>query len=144
MTPPGIIAERVSELSDKSDVELIAIKIENSHESGEPSVLTNWIAAAQILHDRQLAAEKFRHAELLAEIERPHWSVTPSFLVGVVAMIAACIAAFPVLFSQPQSPQSVVVVAPPVQTNQPASNIPSSSLQRLPISPTAQTGTAKR
>ena len=49
---------------------------------------------------RQKADERalLRHNELLAEIKRPHWSVIPGFWVGFVAMIAACVAAYPVLW----------------------------------------------
>ena len=54
--------------------------------------------AMQVLHERQQARENLLHAELLTEMRKPHWSITPSFLVGVIAMIAACIAAYPVLF----------------------------------------------
>lgn len=41
----------------------------------------------------------------LSAIERPHWSLAPLFWVSVVAAVAACIAAYPVLFSS-QAPQS--------------------------------------
>lgn len=90
------------------------------------------------LHGIQEEKEKSRHAELLAEIRKPHWSVTPGFVVGVVAMVAACIAAYPVLFPPAQSP--AVGVAPSMQTTLPSINTPSNSQPPLAHSPPAQSG----
>jgi hypothetical protein len=85
------------------------------------------LAFAEEKHRRQREREDTLHAELLAEIKRPHWSVTPGFLVGFVAMIAACIAAYPVLFQQPQAQQTLPVIAQPAQTTSPVHDMPASS-----------------
>ncbi|MGZ8215334.1 MAG: hypothetical protein ACXWTP_12645 [Methylosarcina sp.] len=50
--------------------------------------------AQEWLRSKDEERAKQRQADLIAEIKRPHWSVTPGFLVGVVAMIASCIAAY--------------------------------------------------
>jgi hypothetical protein len=51
------------------------------------------IAAKQLLAERQAAFATAKQEELLAEIRKPHWSVTPAFTVGVVAAIAGVVAA---------------------------------------------------
>lgn len=43
--------------------------------------------------------------------EKPHWSLTPLFWVSVVAALAACIAAYPVIFPAPM-PHSAPVGSP--------------------------------
>lgn len=63
----------------------------------------------------------------LDNLKKPHWSVTPAFWVGSVAMVAACIAAYPVLFPQPQAQQSSPVVDQSVQIIQSTSGTPASS-----------------
>jgi len=83
------------------------------------------IAAVQLIHERQQAKEKANHVELLAEIKRPHWSVTPLFWVSVLAAVAACIAAYPVLF--PSQAQKSASPVPPTQngpTKSPTPSIP--------------------
>ncbi|MFA6443730.1 MAG: hypothetical protein WCV99_15445 [Sterolibacterium sp.] len=87
--------------------------------------------------------EKARHAELLAEIRKHHWSVTPGFWVGVVAMVAACIAAYGVLVPQPQAQSPSAVVVPSKQTTQPAPVPSSNSPQPLPNTASSQTGPPK-
>jgi cytochrome c-type biogenesis protein CcmH/NrfG len=42
--------------------------------------------------------------KILLRLTKPHWSVTPGFIVGVVAMVAACVAAYYsyLAYAQPQ------------------------------------------
>jgi hypothetical protein len=110
------MAQFIEENRNKSEVELKRIADQcRWTEKGDD--------AAFILHERDQAEQQksreeelARHKELLDEIKRPHWSVTPGFLVGVAAMVASCIAAYYAYlgyYSQAQSP--VAVVAPSMQ-----------------------------
>jgi hypothetical protein len=58
--------------------------------------------------------EMITNALMLKKLDRirdPHWTLTPAFWVAVVAAVAACIAAYPVLFPS-QTPQSARPVPP--------------------------------
>lgn len=91
----NVINKIKQELSVKSDTELISIKIEGGDKLHRDNDLYNkHLVATQLLHERQLERAENNHIELLAEIRKPHWSVTPGFLVGIIAMVAACIAAY--------------------------------------------------
>lgn len=79
------------------------------------------IAAKQLLVERQAAVAAGNHRELLAEIRKPHWSVTPGFLVGAVAAVASIVAAIYAYLAYAQqvqsgsiAVQSRPVVAPPL------------------------------
>lgn len=61
------------------------------------------------------------HALALQLKPEPHWSTTPGFWVAVVAMVAACVAAYPVLF---QSKPNAVSV-PQSQNDSSKSKMPS-------------------
>lgn len=78
------------------------------------------IAASLVLDQRKQDEEKAKHAELLAEIKRPHWSTTYLFWVSVVGMLAACVAAYFAIFPVSQ-PASLV--------NQPAAAVPPSATE---------------
>jgi hypothetical protein len=93
-----------------------------------------YAAAIQVRNERQLARENTLHAELLAEIKRPHWSVTPTFWVGVIAMVAACIAAYGVLFPSPQLQSSATAIVPATQTVKPGHSTLSNLQQQTPNS----------
>ena len=43
-------------------------------------------------------------ARIAKDVDRPHWSTVPAFWVSVIAAVAACIAAYPVLFSNKVNP----------------------------------------
>jgi hypothetical protein len=67
-------------------------------------------------------------ARITQEVERPHWSTVPGFWISVVAAVAACIAAYPVLFPNRQGTSTQPqVVAPPSQAT-PAPSAPSPPL----------------
>lgn len=51
-------------------------------------------AAAEEYHRRKREREDVRHAQLLAEIRKPHWSVTPSFYLLVISVILTAAALF--------------------------------------------------
>jgi hypothetical protein len=70
------------------------------------------------------------NTRLLKALKEPHWSTTPLFWVYVVAAVAACIAAYPVLFPA-QAPQSVQV-APPAPTAAGVSQTQSTRVRRKP------------
>ena len=83
--------------------------------------------------------EMITNALVLKKLDRirdPHWTLTPAFWVAVVAALAACIAAYPVLFPS-QTPQSARPV-PPV----PAAN--DASQKQSHNSGSQQKGTAKK
>lgn len=124
--------------SEKTDEELIAIS------EGSNQTYVTGVTAKIILAERREKFANLKHAELLAEIEKPHWSVTPSFIVGFVAMVAACIAAYPVLFPHSQAQQALPVVTQPVRTIQPANSTPTSSPQRSQHSASSQLSPPKR
>lgn len=129
MPKPSEIAEWKERYSAYCDEQLIAEK----HQWVENSEMH--IAAVQLLHERQKAREEANHARLLAEIKRPHWSTTPAFWVSVIAMVAACIAAAPVLFPQAQFPAAI----DPSAETMPFVHLPSANSQQpLPRTPTSQ------
>jgi hypothetical protein len=75
------------------------------------------------------------NARELKILSKPHWSVTPLFWVSLIAAVAACIAAYPVLFP-PQVAQSAATVAPSALIVPPAlGTVSSSPPQKLPASP---------
>lgn len=88
-------------------------------------------AALRVYHQRKLARENALHAELIAEIRRPHWSVTPGFVVGLVAMIAAVIAAYYsyVAVAQAQQPSAQKIQLE--QSQKPVNDNSSNSSQQL-------------
>jgi len=89
------------------------------------------IAAAIILADQKAKLAEKNHAKLLAEIKRPHWSVTPSFIVGIIGSISAVAAAYYayLAYSQPQQLTSVN------QQSQNASPMLQKHLPSLPLQP---------
>lgn len=98
----GNIAHFYAEYVGREDVHLMAIAASwNNHPRG--------IAATKILAERQAIIDQARHAELLAEIKRPHWSVTPLFWISVVGAFSAVVAAYYAYLAYSQSQQSVVV-----------------------------------
>lgn len=111
---------------------------------GEDSPVPERIAASIVLNQRRQAKDQAMHAELLAEIRRPHWSVTPTFWVGLVAMLAACVAAFPVLFPQTQAPQPAPLVSVSPQAAPPLIGAPSSSQPPSAHLPPVQTAPSKK
>jgi len=53
--------------------------------------------------------DEARHHEIqnkLEELKKPHWTVNPTFWVSLVAMIAACIAAYFTVFPRSSQPAS--------------------------------------
>ena len=55
------------------------------------------------------------NARLLKVAATPHWSLTPLFWVSVVAAVAACIAAYPVVF--PSQERKLAPVVPQTQND---------------------------
>ncbi len=102
-----------------------------------------YAAAIQVRIERQQVRENTLHAELLAEIKRPHWSIIPAFWVGVIAMVAACIAAYGVLFPSPQVQSSASAIVPATQTIQPEHSTLSNLQQQTPSSLPAPKGRPK-
>ena len=103
---------------------------------GNDAPVPERIAASRLLKQRAEIKTAENHAELLTEIRRPHWSISPLFWVSVVAMVAACIAAYPVLFPPPASK-----LESPVQQKQ---NAPVKSQQQSVPLPTAPLTTNKK
>jgi len=98
----GNITHFYAEYIEKEDVDLMAIAANwNSHPRG--------IAATKILAERRAKIDQAHHVELLSEIKRPHWSVTPLFWVSVVGAFSAVVAAYYAYLAYSQSQQSVVV-----------------------------------
>jgi hypothetical protein len=67
---------------------------------------------AQETSDPSIALATFREMNIrdLKQLSKPHWSVTPLFWISVVAAVAACIAAYPVLFpSQSSQPAAALL-----------------------------------
>ena len=76
-----------------SDADLIAMK------TSQPTTAMGAMSAV-LLAEREAGKQEkcaalasTRHAELLAEVRLPHWSVAPAFLVGVFGAVAGLIAA---------------------------------------------------
>ena len=103
----------VSELKAMSDAELLAVLNGESSRKGIVSLQLQQI----------ITSELFRRN--LVRTSKPHWSMTPSFWLLIISTTAACIAAYPVIFLQPQVQQSLVVNVPTVQAIQPAGIKPS-------------------
>jgi hypothetical protein len=82
------------------------------------------IAAKQLLEERRQTSNKerekletARHIEIqkkLEELKKPHWTTKYGFWVALVAMLAACIAAYFTVF--PRSSQSGSAVYKPLET----------------------------
>lgn len=105
--------------------------------------IINWLPEATIpeIQDilRQLTRRGRVHAVAMAALhvrlaelqKQPHWSVTPGFIVGCLAMVFAGIAAFPIIRSwlppAPIADKSAIVQSPRLGSAQPspASNKPS-------------------
>jgi hypothetical protein len=67
-------------------------------------------------------------ARISKEVDRPHWSTVPAFWISVVAAVAACIAAYPVLFSNKEDlTVQEQITTPPVE--EPVVHAPSSAPQ---------------
>jgi hypothetical protein len=96
------------------------------------------------LHSIDEAKEKTRHAELLAEIKRPHWSVTPSFYLLVVSVLLSTAALVVAFIGLPQSQQSAAATSPSVKTPPPVTGNLSNSSPVSPSSSPTQTGKHKR
>lgn len=88
-------------------------------------------------HNRQLVLELINQ-KLLKGIKEPHWTLTPAFWVALIAAIASCIAAYPVVnewFSPiPQPALSGAQMQPDSSKSQ----------QQLPPSPAKQLPSAKK
>ena len=63
------------------------------------------------LRGHQIVASELLHRQLNAFME-PHWTLTPAFCVAFLAMIAACIAAYPVVKDWIIQSQGEKLVAP--------------------------------
>jgi hypothetical protein len=102
-------------------------------------------------NERAQAETEKRHEAAMKESERihsavqklhkPHWSLTPSFVVIVLTMIFAAIAAWPVIrewfpVSQPANKDAS---SPPPQSNSTPANI--TATQTLPVAPALMRGT---
>jgi hypothetical protein len=62
------------------------------------------ISGNESLHRIAIAERQRRH---FAKLSKPHWSLTPGFIVGVFAMVFAAIASWPVIREWIQSSQRV-------------------------------------
>jgi hypothetical protein len=107
MTRPQDIEAEKERLKNESDDHLVQLTYTRT------AIAEDHIAAVQLLRERQESSArerhdalvgridryrseiKGRHQELLAAVKKPHWSTTPAFWVAVLAMCAACIAAYP-------------------------------------------------
>lgn len=63
------------------------VRLQFSHRDGDVGR-----EARAWLHEIEEAREKARHAELLAEIKKPHWSITPSFYLLVLSVLLTAVA----------------------------------------------------
>ena len=63
------------------------------------------------LRGHQIVASELLHRQL-NDIMEPHWTLTPAFWVASLAMIAACIAAYPVVKDWILPPQGVKHAVP--------------------------------
>src|SRR5258708_15947811 len=117
-----------------SDAELHAILSGESKHQGMVSLPLQQLISAELL------------ARGLEKIKVLHWSVTPSFWLLLISAVAACIAAYPVLFPPPQAQQSVVVTPSPApaQAIPPANNKPSNLASPSALPKIAPAGTTKR
>jgi len=108
MSHPKIIAKLKAELGDKSNDELEILKAEGDG-SPSPDAFNRRIAATLILNER-----------MLSEMKKPHWSVSPSFVLLVLSVSLSAAALFVAVTQQPQAQSPAAVVAPPTQIVQPA------------------------
>ena len=88
-SPYNTIESFREEFADKSDEFLFTIA--ETWKGQKPG-----IAAQMLLQEKRREIDEIRHREILKEVKK-HWSVTPGFWISVVAMLAACIAAYPVV-----------------------------------------------
>lgn len=105
----------VAKVKAMSDAELLAAL---NGEDGRKGMMT-----MQFL---QLITSELQ-ARSIERAGKPHWSTVPSFWLLVISAVAACIAAYPILFPPPQALPPAAATAPPAQTIQPASGKPASS-----------------
>lgn len=105
----------LSEVKAMSDDELLAVIAGESRHEGFLSAQLQQLITAELIRRN------------LEKASKPHWSVTPSFWLLIIGTSAACIAAYPVLFPQPQVQQPAAPIAPSAQTSVPGQSKPSSS-----------------
>lgn len=100
--------------------------------------------AQEWIRRRDEAKASQRHAELIYEIKRPHWSVTPSFYLLVASVLLTAVALGVAFVGLPQSQQHVSVTPPSAKAPPPAAG----KLPNLPPIPPnstpAQAGTTKK
>lgn len=106
-----------SEIKAMTDDEIIAIL------TGEKNVNGILPLATQKVLTNELLTRSIKRAS------KPHWTIPVGFWIAVIAMIAACIAAYPVLFPA-QASRAALEAPKPVQTIQPAQNKPSNLQQQ--------------
>ena len=104
------------------------------------------VMSAILLAERKAAKENTeaelatkRHTALLAQMKKPHWSITPGFLLLAIGTVAACVAAYPVLFGPPANSSAVpsgsaALAAPLVPTSPASSPLLSASSPAVPSS----------
>ena len=67
---------------------------------GNNGMHKNW--ADEWLRRKTIQHAQDMHAELLAEIQRPHWSVTPTFWLLIAALVTSLLALAASVFGLPQ------------------------------------------
>lgn len=74
------------------------------------------ISGNEVLHRAAIAERDKRH---FRHLKKPHWSTTPGFIVGFLAMVFAGIAAWPVIreWIQPSPSARTIASSPPPQSN---------------------------
>lgn len=127
-----IVSLSVEEVKAMSDVDLLALLSGERKPEGMIPLPVQQVITSELL------------TRSISRGSRPHWSVTPSFWLLIIGTSAACIAAYPVIFSPPQPQQSFAVAVSPEKIIQPSASMPSSSQQQLSRSRQPIKDTAKR
>jgi hypothetical protein len=103
--------------------------------SAQPDTSKGFVAN-QLLAERRAAREekaaalaKDRHEELLRKIEQPHWTATPSFLAGVIGVLASVVAAVFAYLSYAQQLQPTAQAQTSAQKSASGAQTPASSSQ---------------
>ena len=111
--PMGAEAERRSrsEMADWTDSQLLTA-------IAKAPGLAAGIAAQQILEERKAQDRDAKHQQLLGEIRRPHWSVTPSFVLLVLTTLISLAALLVAIMSLSQGQSPSQRIAQPASASQ--------------------------
>ena len=93
----------IAKVKAMSDAELLAAL---NGEDGRKGMMT-----MQFL---QLITSELQ-ARSIERASKPHWCMVPSFWLLVISAIAACVAAYPIVFQQPQVLPPAAITSPSAQ-----------------------------